>query len=245
MPQNFGLTYRSGLPGIGSDDTQKQQRHDQYGGVHTRGELLAWAEEGTYFRAIGGANPMTTTTSHTASYFLATEALLAMVNGSSTVRVIPHYIKIICTHPGTFTINSQAAFAIDSVNRYHVGGVDLSTRIVNSNTALGATSGLSVLRFGAVTATSAGAGTRYISNDYLKVQAAPCWVIGDSVTFTFTPTGDVGSPSPTSGTAPIAIVKEVGPVVLGGQNSSLLLHLLNINALVGPMWACEMAWWER
>ena len=122
------------------------------------------------------------------------------------------------------------------------GGI-ISGFIVNSNTALGPSTAVTVLRFGAVTLSAAGGGTRYVSNTQLKVQAAPCWTVGDEVKIVF---GGDADPGPTNGTATLAISKNIGPVVLGGQNSSLLMHLWNpSNATTAPSWALEMAWWER
>jgi len=243
--QTYGKTYRSSLPGIIADSSQAQLRTDQYGALHVRNELLAWAEEGTHFRAIGSATPMTGIAQAITTSFSATAVPLVMVNNSTTVRVIPHYIKLICTATGSTTSSSLAAISIDSASRYSSGGTDLTALIYNSNTASATTSAVSVLRFGTVTASAAGAGTRYVFNDSIKVQAAPCWTIGDVVRFNFSLYGD-SDPEPMSGTTPIAIMKNVAPVVLGGQNSSLILHLWNVaNATTAPSWAVEVAWWER
>ena len=54
---------------------------------------------------------------------------------------------------------------------------------------------------------------------------------------------DAGS---TSGSATFKTAHNIGPVVLGGLNSSLLVHLWNTaNATTAPSWAYEIAWWER
>jgi hypothetical protein len=166
-----------------------------------------------------------------------------LVNGSATKRVIPHYLRLTCTAAGASSTSSLFAISIDSANRYSSGGTDLSGLIYNCNTALGPSTSVSVLRFGTVTAAAAGAGTRYVSHGQLKVQAAPCWVVGDEVKIMF---GDEADAGPTNGAATIAIAKNVGPVVLGAQNSSLILHLWNVaNATTAPSWAVELAWWER
>lgn len=243
MPQTYGKTYRSGLPSISADGAQTQVRVDQYGAAHARSELTAWAEEGSYFRAIGSATPMAGTAQAITTSFSATAVPFVMVNGSSTVRIIPHYITLICTAAGASTTSSQLAVSIDSANRYASGGTDISSLIVNSNTALGPTSAVTRLRIGAVTASAAGGGTRYVHNSQLKVQAAPCWTVGDTVKLMFGGDADTGV---TSGAATIAIAKNIGPVVLGGQDSSLILHLWNTaNATTAPSWAWEIAWWER
>lgn len=243
MTQKHGIVYRQSLPGIAADGSQKEVRVDQYGAQHVRNELLAWAEEGAYFRALGNATPLTGVAQAITTAFSATAVPLVMVNGSSTVRIIPHYIRLTCTAAGSTTSSSAFAISIDANNRYSSGGTDISGLIYNCNTALGPSTAVSVLRIGAVTAAAAGAGTRYVSQGQLKVQAAPCWTVGDEIKLMF---GDDGDPGPSSGTTTLTICKNVGPVVLGGQNSSLLLHLWNVaNATTAPSWAWEIAWWER
>ena len=90
MPQSYGITYNSSLPGTQTDGNQKQKRVDRYGSTHVRNELLAWAEEGTYFRALGSATPGAGLAQAITTSFSATAVPLVMVNGSSSVSVIPH-----------------------------------------------------------------------------------------------------------------------------------------------------------
>lgn len=244
MPQAYGLVYRSGKPGISSDGAQAQVRVDQHGAQHVRNEGYAWAEEGSYFRALGNATPLAGTAQAITTAFSATAVPLVMVNGSSTVRVIPHYIKLTNTAAGASSTSSAFAISIDSANRYSSGGTDITTLIYNCNSALGPSSVVSTLRIGTVTAAAAGGGTRYVSHGQLKVQAAPCWTVGDEIKILFQ--GDDADMGPLNGAAPLRIAQNVGPVVLGGQNSSLILHLWNVaNATTAPSWAFEIAWWER
>lgn len=246
MPQAYGIAYRASQPGIVADGTQKQVRLDHYGAQMLRSELQAWAEEGSYFRTVGNATPLTGTAQAITTSFSATAVPLVMVNGSSTVKVIPHYIKLTNTAAGASSTSSAFAISIDSANRYSSGGTDLSALVFNANSALGPASVLSTLRFGTVTAAAAGGGTRYVSAGQLKVQASPCWIVGDEVTFVFCDPGNTGAMGLLNGGAASAYMKPVGPVVLGGQNSSLILHLWNVaNATTAPSWALEMAWWER
>lgn len=243
MPQSYGITYNSSLPGTQTDGNQKQHLADRYGSQHVRNELLAWAEQGTYFRALGSATPGNGIAQAITTAFSATAVPLVMVNGSSTKSIIPHYIRLTNTAAGATTTSSLMAISIDTANRYSSGGTDISSLIYNANTAQSTVSAVSVLRVGAVTASAAGAGTRYLANCSLKVAAAPCWVVGDEVKILFGDDADTGA---LNGTAPIAIAKNVGPVVLGAQNSSLILHLWNVaNATTAPSWAFEIAWWER
>lgn len=242
MPVEYGKAYRSSLPGTVSDGTAQVIRTDQYGAQHIRSEVLSGCEDGTYFKATnatlgtGIAMGIQTTWSATAN------VLLIMTNGSASKTIIPHYIRLINSAAGATTTSSRAAIILDTSSRYSSGGTDLTTAIVNSNSSLAPTSAISVLRFGAVTAAAATA-PRQVANIALKTQAAPCWTVGDEVKITF---GDDSDSGLTSGAATIAIAKNVGPVVLGGQNHSLLLHMWNpANATTAPSWELEMAWWER
>lgn len=245
MTQIHGIVQGT-LPSLGTDATQRQVRLDRYGAPHSRGELFAWAEEGSYFRALASATPGAGLAQAITTSFSATAVPLVMVNGSSSKIIIPHYIRLVNTAAGASTTSSQAAISIDTANRYSSGGTDLSTLVYCANTAYGPASSLSSLRAGTVTASAAGAGTRYASNFPLKAQAAPCWTVGDEVLISFGDPGLSGAAGLTSGAATISIVRNVGPVILGAQNSSMLLHLWNVaNATTAPSWAFEIAWWER
>lgn len=217
---------------------------DRLGAAISRQELLAWAEQGQYFRAVNGTLGTGIAAAITTS-FSATAALLAMVNGSSAgVWVIPHYIRLICTAAGASSTSSRLAVALDTANRYSSGGTDLTTQIVNSNSALSPASVVTPLRAGAVVAAAAVA-ARYVANMGLKTQASPCWTVGDEVTLNFLPSSSAGG-IPISGSAAQQIIKDIGPVILGGQNHSLLLHMWNpANATTPPSWELELAWWER
>lgn len=246
MPQDYGFVAGSTPPSAGGEGSQKQKAVDALGFTHNRVEEFSFAEMGALFRAFGSATPMAGIAQTVAvTAFSATNAALIMVNGSSTKKVVPYYIRMTNTAAGASSTSSAFAVAIDSANRYSSGGTDILSLVTCSNSALGPTSGLSALRVGAVTASAAGAGTRYQSQGQLKVQAAPCWVVGDEILFTF---GNVQAASlgALNGAAPIQIVKHLGPVVLGGQDDSLLLHLWNpANATTAPSWSFEIAWFER
>lgn len=245
MTQIHGII-QSALPSTGSDATQRQSRMDKYGALHSRGELFAWAEEGSYFRALASSTPGGGVAQAITTSFSATAVPLVMVNGSSSKIIIPHYIRLVNTAAGSTTTSSQAAISIDTANRYSSGGTDLLTLVYCANTAYGPASSLSKLRAGTVTASAAGGGTRYVSNFSLKAQTAPCWTVGDEVLISFGDAGLSGHAGLTSGAATVSIVRNVGPVILGAQNSSMILHLWNVaNATTAPSWAFEIAWWER
>lgn len=244
MPQNYGIAYDASYPGVQSDGGQKQGTTDRFGNLVVRADSAALVARGHSYRALGSGTPMTGIAQAITTSFSATAVPLVMVNGSATVRVVPQYIKLVCTATGASSTSSLYAISIDSANRYSSGGTDLSTFVFNANSALGPASAVSVIRFGTVTAAAAGGGTRYIANGSIKVQASPCWAIGDTVLFVF---GEISSVSaqPMSGTTPIKLVFDLPPVVLGGQDDSLILHLWNVaNATTAPSWAPEIGWLE-
>lgn len=239
-----GKSYTDSLPGTSADGGSKDGRLDRYGATHVRNELLAWAEEGTYFRATNATLGTGIAMGIQTAWSATANALLVMRSSSASKSIIPHYIRLINTVAGASTTSSRLAIALDVANRYNSGGTDLTGQIVNANSGLGPTSIVDVLRFGAVTAAAASA-ARYVSNMSLKAQAAPCWTVGDEVRIQFAPFGDA-DPGALSGAAALSIVKNVGPVVLRGQNHCLLLHMWNpANATTAPSWEIEMAWWER
>jgi len=246
MPQVYGIGYDDGGPSAAPDGSQRQLLTDGFGALQMRSELLSWVEQGAYFRALSNATPMTGVAQAITTAFSATAVPLVMVNGSATKKIIPHYIRLTNTAAGASSTSSAFAISIDSANRYSSGGTDISGLIYNANSALGPASSVSVLRVGAVTASAAGAGTRYLSHGQLKVQAAPCWTVGDEVLISFGNIAMAGQSGAMSGSASVCIPKNVGPVVLGGQDDSLILHLWNpANATTAPSWAIEIAWWER
>lgn len=243
MPQVSGTTQKL-IPAAFSDGVPRAIRQDPYGAPHTRSELLAWAEEGSYFR-VTNATPSTGIAQAITTAFAATAAALAMRNSSATKVVIPHYIRLTNTVAPASATSCRAVLVLDNTTRFSSGGTNLVTQIANANTNV-AISGSVVdqLQFGAVVAAAASA-PRQISNLLLKTQAAPAITVGDEIVFNFLAGGSSGMGA-LAGAAPVAIVKDIGPVILGGANHSLLLHLFNpANAATPPSWEIEMAWWER
>jgi hypothetical protein len=241
MPKLFSQAQGSALPTEVADGTLIAAATDEFGVLHHRDEIRAAAEQGTYYRAVnstlgtGIAMGIQTAFSDTAN------VLAILRNTSSTKKIIPHYIRLICTVAGATTTSSRAALITDVINRYTSGGTDLTANIVNSATNA-ANASIADLKFGALTAAAVSA-KRQIANMSLKTQAAPCWTAGDEVTFRF---ADGVDSQTTNGAATISITKYVGPCVLAGLNHSLLLHMWNVaNATTAPSWEIEAAWWER
>lgn len=224
-----------------------QPRGDEFGAIHTRKEMLAWAQEGTYFRACNGTLGTGIDAGVQTSFSATANALLVMVNSSATKKVIPHYIRLINTVAGASSISSRMAIKIDTATRYSANGTDLTTQIKCANSGLATASVVTPLRFGGVTA-AAESSARTMANLQIKTQASPCWVVGDEVLISFL--GDViGGGMLLSGAAASLISKDVGPVVIGGNgtaNHSMVVHMWNpSNAVTAPSWELEIAWWER
>jgi hypothetical protein len=168
--------------------------------------------------------------------------LALMRNGSATKSVIPHYIRLICTAAGASTTSSHLAIMLDNANRYTSGGTDMTLEIFNANSAGGPATSVDVLRFGIITA-AAVVSRRKVTRAVLKTQAAPCWIVGDEVKIIFSQDADQGL---ISGAGAARYVVNAGPVVLGGQNHCMLIHMWNpANATTAPSWETEWAWWER
>ncbi len=220
-------------------------RTDSSGCVVTRNEAIAWAEEGTYFRATNATLGTGTAMGIQTAFSATANVLLVMRNGSATKRIIPHYIRLVNTAAGASTTSSNVAVVLDTANRYSSGGTDLTGNIANAISSVAPSgSAVDVLRFNCTAAAAVAA--RTLGRAILKTQAAPCWTVGDEVMITFTDHDAGGQGGALSGSAPIAITKNFGPVILQGQNHCLLVHMWNpANATTAPSWEFEIAWWER
>lgn len=242
MPQIYGTAATTPPAEVGNGIARSVQL-DEFGAAHVRWDPTVWTEQGSYFRAtnttIGTGIAMGIQTAFSAT----ANVLLVMRNSSATVKIIPHYLRLINTAAGSTTTSSRMAVVLDTANRYSSGGTDLSGTIVNANSSKSPTSVVDVLRYNCTAAAAVAA--RTVANLQLKTQAAPCWTVGDEVRINFSPTGDA-DPGALSGAASINITKNLGPVILEGQNHSLLFHMWNpANATTAPSWELEFAWWER
>ncbi len=240
MPQVNAKASGSSLVAEVADAAAVAVATDEFGVLHSRDEIRAACEQGTYNKVVnptlgtGIAMSIQTT-------FADTAPLMILRNTSASKKIIMHYVKLICTVAGATTTSSRLAAILDVANRYTSGGSDLTANIVNAASNAGNAS-IADCRFGAILAAAASA-KRQIGNTVLKTQAAPCWTVGDEITLKF---GD-GADSPTlNGAAALNITKYMGPCVLAGLNHSLLLHMWNpANATTAPSWELEAAWWER
>lgn len=238
-----GIARRS-LPTLAADGANVKLRLDSYGGMMSRSELLSWAEEGTYFKACNATMGTGIAMGIQTSFSDTANVLLLMRNSSSTKRVIPHYVRLICTAAGASTTSSHMAIVTDTANRYSSGGTDLSSSIVNADTGTANTSVVDALRYSCTAA--AVSAKRQVARFGLKTQAAACWAVGDEVLINFTDLATSAGHGLISGSAAASIVRNVGPVVLNGANHCMLLHMWNVaNATTAPSWEIEVAWWER
>lgn len=238
-----GIARRT-LPTLASDGAGVNLRLDSYGSLHARSELLAFAEEGTYFRACNPTMGTGVAMGVQATFSDTANVLFLMRNSSATKRVIPHYIRLICTAAGASSTASNIAIVTDTANRYSSGGTDLLTSIANADSGTANTSVVDALRYNCTAA--AVSAKRQVSRVAVKTQASPCWVVGDEIIIAFGDAGLSGGPGLTSGAATARYINNVGPVVLSGANHCMLVHMWNTNnAVTPPSWEFEMAWWER
>lgn len=241
MPQAYAKVSGSALQAEAAEGAQQQLAGDEFGILHARDEIRGACEQGLYRKAMN-ATPGTGIAMGIQTAFSDTANVLAILrNTSTTKKIIPHYIRLIVTAAGATTTSSRLALVTDAINRYSSGGTDLNAQIVNANSG-GANTTIADLKFGALTAAAASA-KRQIANLALKVQAAPCWTVGDELVLRF---GEGVDSQTLNGAATVCITKHVGPCVLEGVNHSLLLHMWNVaNATTPPSWEVEAAWWER
>lgn len=205
------------------------------------GPMISAAIDGQYFVA---TNPTWGTgialSSATRTTFLATECAALMINASTTVQTIPHFIRMTCTAAGTAMTSLNFGVILDSVNRYSAGGTTLTAANAKSDSAAAS---INTVRFGNITTTAATA-PRQIARITPKTVAAPAWNIGDSITFWFgqPATGSLGSQSTAAATDMEYVLP---PVVMVGTIQSLLLHYWGPGQTGAPSCEVSMGWWER
>jgi hypothetical protein len=241
MPQSYAKASVGALPSEVANAAQAQLLSDEHGMQVTRDELRYLAEAGAFFKACnptlgtGIAMGIQTAFSDTAN------VLFVMRNGSTTKKVIPLYLRLICTAAGSTTTSSRLAIVLDTANRYASGGTDLSASVVNANSGLAPTTAVDVLRYSCTAA--AASAKRQVANMQLKTATAPCWVVGDEVIVTFGSDFDMGA---LSGTAASVFKRNAAPIVLEGQNHCMLVHMWNpANATTAPSWEFELGWVEK
>jgi hypothetical protein len=240
MPQIYGIV-RTNIPAEDADGVSRQVLVDEFGSQIVKEELFALTELGSLFRACNATFGTGVAMGIQTSFSDTANVLFLMRNGSATKKIIPRYINLLCTAAGASTTSSRLAIVLDTANRYSSGGTDLSGNIVNANSGKAPTSAIDVLRYNCTA--SAAVAKRQVANIQLKTQAAPCWVVGDSVFINFGALNDLGA---ISGTAANRLTCGVAPVVLEGQNHCMLIHMWNpANATTAPSWEFELAWLEK
>lgn len=173
-----------------------------------------------------------------------TKPLFAIFNTDAAggLSIWMDYVKLINSVAGATSTSAHFAMILDTADRYVSGG----SRLTTSPGATSVRSGLSVtakarIDFGALVAASVG--TRQLSRDMVKTQAAPCWTVGDEVYIKFD-TLDF-SPALTSGAATAMFGIPSGPTIID-PGHMLLGYLWNVaNATTAPSWETEIAWWEQ
>lgn len=244
MPQNYGTAFLTPPAETGNNVAVKQTM-DEFGATHVRSEPLVWTEQGTQFRATnaswgtGLAHEIQTSFSATAN------ALLVMRNGSGTKKIIPDFLRLICTVAPASATAAHLGIVLDTANRYSSGGTDLTGQIFNANSGQATVSAVDLLRFGGVTA-SAAVAARPVSRAIIKTQAAPAVTVGDEILITFGRPAESGAIGLLSGAAAGRFVVPVAPVILEGQNHCMVVYQWNpANAATAPSYEVEMGWFER
>jgi hypothetical protein len=178
--------------------------------------------------------------------FVETNAVLAIYNGypAGGPIIMPDYHRLIARVAGASTTSAEFAIAIDNGNRVSSGGTVLANGRTRTGllTALGAPS-KAVVTFGNITTTAPTANRVIRVHGTLKVQAAPCWVVGDEVHFAYgLMEQGLGL---LSGAAVARYVMPVGQVGID-PGDTMLLHIWNVaNATTAPSWETDVSWFEN
>ncbi len=252
MPQIFGkvITIR---PAGQTELGQVQQRMSPFGDsytIQTLSEPQSAALEGSLYHALatpaaggtGTAMGIQTTISETANI------ALMIINGDSLRTYLPSFIRMRCTAAGSTTTSAEAAFSVDTTNRYSSGGSTLTAYKTNPSTS--APGSNATVRIGAITATAASGNRQWVGNMLIRQAAAPAWIVGDVVIFTFgiigpMSYGKAANPSDTTA-APGTVYTYPVPALAVPPGGSFLLHIANVaNATTAPSFEWQVGWIER
>jgi len=242
MPQIYGITRRA-LPAIVADATNQQFRAGRYGealqGVITPAPA-GLCDEGTYFKAINATVETGITAALTAA-FSSTAAFLLMTSAASgSVRIYPHYFRMIPRTAPASATRMEGVVAIDSQARFSSGGTQI-TALPNANMDSSTASVVSRVQAGAVVLNAESGSVRRLSR-FVARSAIP--VIFEEYLFLFNQLGH-GFNTLGGATAQRQVV-DCGPVILGAGSHSMSLHLWwPGNAVTAGVWELELAWWER
>lgn len=204
---------------------------------------LALALMGKYFR-VGTAIGTGVTMGIQTAYSATANVLFALYNGGTKNAILDRLV-LINTVAGASTTSSHLAIRIDSKDRYTggSGGTDYVSSIANVHGAYGAGSTITIFRGFAITANAEGTGVRTACRAALKIAAAPCWAVNDTVVMQFgRNTVQYGGLAATTA----SIMPHNLPPLIIPPGWSATFHMWNVaNATTAPSWEFEMGWWER
>lgn len=165
-----------------------------------------------------------------------TKALLSVYNGSSTGQIlIPRYLRLHVYTIGTGGTRVHFTQAIDTINRYSLGGTSLTP--VNTNMAV-ANSPAPQIYFGAVTTAAASGNRRFIGNTTFKATAIE--TVEDKYQLSWGGAGQLEDPASLSTTAAATsnIAYSFAPVELAA-GQSLVIHQWRASITVGITFGVE------
>lgn len=177
--------------------------------------------------------------------FSDTVAALTLLNNTKndpTVKeIIPSYLKLICTAPGTGSTSLQALIAVDNAPRGLAANAGVVYGLSDSDSITGAADPDVLTAFGALTPTAATAKRSVVCRSAVKTQAAPCLAVGDEYLFIFGQSeqglGALNGAAANRYVIPVELVK------LGAQGL-MLLHLWMPANSGAPSFELDLAYYK-
>jgi hypothetical protein len=215
-----------------------------YPGLNDKGFILPFGNPqinnvgGTYFRA-GTPTPGTGIAMGIQTSFSDTANVLALIYNGGVKQIVMDYLKLMNTVAGASTTSSQLCLKLDNKDRYTSGGTSITPDQPNGKAE---PTTVTKLYFGIITANAVGTMNRIVGRIPLKIVAAPCWAINDTVVITF---GNMQAQAGGLAAATAAIIPiHAGPIMIP-PGHSLTVHMWNVaNATTAPSWEFELGYWE-
>lgn len=241
------------LPGTPAPDTQpsalgvRAGRYNELYNLPIASNKVFAADEGSYFVANSGLS--SGLIAGIAEAIVVTQAATTPAltifnsNPSGGKRLYLDYIKLVNTAAGASTTSAFAGGVLDIGNRYSSGGTSLTASIVSTNSDLAIGGSGAVINFGAITATAASA-PRQLFVENIRVAAAPCWIVNDTVLFQCGGYDTALAQAVTAATA-VRVNVSIPPIVIGPQTTFLLYQWNVANATTPPSFYVEIGYLER
>lgn len=239
------------LPQAETDNDPGIVRLGRYGdlyGIPIVRKQHGLADEGSYFVANTG-NPATgVATAAAPTAFSDTAPFLTVYNQDSpsnlnNKRIHLDFLRLTATAAGTAGVSFRAGVKVGTGSAYASGGTLLTP--ANPNMDVGARA--SIASVAVLPVAVAMTAPRVIVGDvYVIPTLAAVFPVGASVLFNFGGVEVSGHGSIYATTTATIVQNTVNlpPVVLGPNQSFVLLHLLTSQSAASS-WSVEMGWWER